>query len=78
MDDAAPDEAALWTEAARDRLLLAARRDIGKIKLDIVELTRAMARSDRFMADTTRTLRGLMLITAIVFGAIAVRPLLSW
>ena len=30
------------------------------------------------MADTARTVRALILITAIVFGAVAIRPLPGW
>ena len=78
MDEAKPDEAALWTETTRDRLLLSARRDAAKLTLDVDELIAAMDRQEIFMADTFRTLRAISIVVAITLGYVVVRPLLGW
>ncbi len=78
MDEAKPDEAALWTETTRDRLLLSARRDAANVRLDVDELIAAMHRQEIFMADTFRTLRAISIVVAITLGYVVVRPWLGW
>ena len=69
------DEALLWTSTTRDRLLLGARRDAAKLRLDVEANLR---NHQQFMGETTRSLRAISIVVAIILGYVVLRPWLGW